>query len=225
MKKIYKKVLFIGKKNDEYSDKIISILKKKFQFLQIYLNEDRNHKFNKKTFKWKGDLIICFRSHIILSKKFISKAKIGAINFHPGPPNYRGIGCVNFALLKNEKKYGATVHLIDEKIDHGEIIDFRLFKISKKDSIRNVLEKTYKTQIKQLNQLIKNLISKKFNLNLLIKNKKWSNKLYLRKNLNELYRIKNNTKKSEFERVIRATNTKKFKPYIIINGYKFVLND
>jgi methionyl-tRNA formyltransferase len=192
--------------------------------LQVYLDEKKNHKLDKKTFKWRGDLIICFRSHFILNEKFILKAKLGAINFHPGPPNYRGIGCVNFALLKNEKEYGATLHLIDNKIDHGAIIDFRLFKISKKDSIRSVLEKTYKIQIEQLNQLIKNLIIKKFNLNLLIKNKKWSKKLYLRKNLEQLYKIKNNITKSEFKKIIRATNTEKFKPYLIINGYKFILN-
>ncbi len=26
------------------------------------------------------------------------------INFHPRPPQYRGVGCVNFAVMNNEKK-------------------------------------------------------------------------------------------------------------------------
>ena len=44
------------------------------------------------------------------------------LNFHPSTPDYRGMGCINFALLTT-KNYGSTAHLIDEKIDHGKIIN------------------------------------------------------------------------------------------------------
>ena len=54
-----------------------------------------------------------------------------AINFHPGPPNYRGIGCLNFALLSNEKYYGVTAHIINEKIDNGKILSFKKFRLKK----------------------------------------------------------------------------------------------
>ena len=96
MKKIKKKVLFMGRLNDKYSNRIIKILEKKFKFLNIFLSKNKYHQPDKKILNWKGDIIICFRNHYILSKKFIKKAKICAINFHPGPPKYRGIGCVNF---------------------------------------------------------------------------------------------------------------------------------
>ena len=35
-----------------------------------------------------------YRSSIILSNKEIFMANNAAINLHPGPPKYRGIGCV-----------------------------------------------------------------------------------------------------------------------------------
>ena len=71
----------------------------------------------------KYDVIICFRSHFLLKEKHLKAAKIAAINFHPGPPKYRGVGCVNSAILNGEKSYGTTAHLINNKIDNGKIID------------------------------------------------------------------------------------------------------
>ena len=138
MKKIKKKVLFMGRLNDQYSNKIIKILEKKFKFLSVFLSKNKNQKLDKKILNWKGDIIICFRNHYILSEKFIKKAKICAINFHPGPPKYRGIGCVNFALRNKEKYYGATAHLIEKTVDSGKILDAKLFKISITDSFLDI---------------------------------------------------------------------------------------
>ena len=41
---------------------------------------------------------------IVLKKTFLDKIKVASINFHPGPPDYRGIGCANFAIINQEKK-------------------------------------------------------------------------------------------------------------------------
>ena len=95
-------------------------------------------KLNEKIEKQKFDYIFCFRSFYILKKKDINKTKIAAINFHPGTPEYRGIGCINFAIYNNEKFYGSTAHLIDEKIDNGKILDVRKFQIRKKDNLKFV---------------------------------------------------------------------------------------
>ena len=65
-------------------------------------------------------IIFSFRSFYILKKEFLKKCKKVAINFHPGTPDYRGIGCINFAL-NNEKYYGCTAHIINQKIDNGKI--------------------------------------------------------------------------------------------------------
>ena len=72
-----------------------------------------------------------------------------AINFHPGPLEYRGIGCVNFAILNKEKYYSATAHLMSNKIDNGPILLADYFKISKDDNISSILNKTYKIQLNQ----------------------------------------------------------------------------
>ena len=62
-------------------------------------------------------LKFCFRSYFILNKQVLKSVKVASINFHPGPPNFRGFGCLNFALLNNAKQYGCTAHLINIKIE------------------------------------------------------------------------------------------------------------
>tara|TARA_X000000950_G_scaffold288608_1_gene406272 strand:+ start:17477 stop:18160 length:684 start_codon:yes stop_codon:yes gene_type:complete len=223
MSKIKKRILFLGKDKDIFSKKFITILKKKFYQVDIYLSKNFNDKPRKKLLRWKGDIIISFRNHYLLNSRMIKSAKICAINFHPGPPEYRGIGCINFALLKNEKKYGATVHLIEKKVDNGKILDVSYLKIKKNQNIDQILRNTYIAQISQLKKILKKLIYYKFEVKKLFIKKKWSKKLYLRKNLEKLYNIKPNLGKKKFFSILRATNTKNFKPFIYLHGCKFKL--
>ena len=53
------------------------------------------------------------------------------------------------------------------------------------------------------------------------KKEKWSKKLNTRKDLNKLYDIKANTSKKMLDLILRATITKKYKPYIKIFKKKF----
>ena len=154
----------------------------------------------------------------------INKAKFAAINFHPGPPAYRGIGCANYALYDNRENYGATAHLIDEKIDHGKIINTKMFKIKKNDSVESLLQKTYNFQVKQAIQIIRSLSDDPKNLQKMVKKykeKKWSKKIKKRNFLNKFYEISKNVSRVELKKKIRATVTKKFKPYVMIHGVKF----
>ena len=80
--------------------------------------------------------------------------------------------------------------------------------------------------IKQAFIILKLLKKNSDNLEkLIIKNKKlkWSKKLYKKKDLEKLYLIDNLANQDEIERVIRATKTKKFRPYKIINKKKYFL--
>ena len=125
------------------------------------------------------DYVICFRSFFLLKNKLLNKTKIASINFHPGPPNYRGIGCINFALFNGEKKFGTTAHLIDDKIDHGSILDIRYFKFNKSDNLKKCLEKTHKNMFLQTKKVLNYLFKNAKNLKKLAnknKDKKWSKK-------------------------------------------------
>ena len=126
------KVLFMGRNGCFYSNKIKKLLEENSKkFYCIESNKIRK-KIPKKYLRLNYDYIFCFRSFYILKDNILNKVNKAAINFHPGPPEYRGIGCVNYALYENSKFYGCTAHLIDEKVDNGKIIDVKKFNIKKK---------------------------------------------------------------------------------------------
>ena len=50
---------------------------------------------------------------------------------------------------------------------------------------------------------------------------KWSKKLYTKSDLLNLYRINSRMKKKEINRRIRATETEKYKPFLLLKNIKF----
>ena len=222
-------ILFFGRKNCKYSDNLKKFLKKKTKNL-FYIESDKSKKkLNTKALLKKNySYIICFRSFYILKKNLINKAKITAINFHPGTPKYRGSGCINYAMYNNERYYGSTCHLINEKIDSGQILDFKIFEIKKKDTLKDVLKNTHLSMLKQSKLILGKLFEDKENLKFfLMKNRKikWSKKYNTLKKLDKFYEIKTNCNKKEIELKIKATNINNYKPYIYLHKKKFVLSD
>ncbi len=219
-------VLFIGRSDCIYSKRIRKLLEKCSMKFYYFESNKIGEKIHKKYFKLNYDYIFCFRSFYILKNNILKRVNKAAINFHPGPPEYRGMGCVNYALYNNSKFYGCTAHLINEKLDNGKIIDVKKFKINKRNSISQVLRKTYITMNGMAISVIKNIKKNpNFVENQIFKNKdiKWSNKIKKLKDLNNFYQINKNIKKKDFLNKIRATDTPNFKPYIKLYGKKFIL--
>jgi methionyl-tRNA formyltransferase len=221
-------VLFFGQNNNAHSNKIKILLRKnsrKFYFIKSY---KRGEKLKKIFLKKKYDYIFCFKSYYILKKNLLKRVKIAAINFHPGPPEYRGTGCVNYAIYENAKFYGCTAHLMSEKIDNGKIIDVKKFILKKNATVDEVIKQTNNAMTMQAFFVIKKILQNSLNLESLIKENKhykWSNKIKTAKNLNKFYKININLKKREFDNKIRATCYKNFKPYILLHGKYFVLEN
>ena len=166
------------------------------------------------------------RSYFILKKNELIKVKKAAINFHPGPPEFRGVGCVNNAIYQSSKYYGCTAHIMKPIVDSGPIIGIKRFRIGKKDSVERVLSKTHKNLFFLAKKTIDKLKEKEINLKFLLdryKNIKWSTKLYKKKDLEKFYEIKKNINKKRFDKILQSTITKQFKPYIIIHKKKFFL--
>ncbi len=218
-------VLFCGRKDCKHSDKIKNYLKKNSKKLHYFESKKRGERLNKKFTKIKFDYIFSFRSLCIIRNNILKKT-VKAINFHPGPPEYRGIGCVNYALYENTKSYGCTAHFIEKKIDSGKIINVKKFKVNINDTIESVLTKTNRLMFRQAIFIIKKIINNKNIINIWIKksnNIKWSKKIKNSEFLDKFYEIKKNDSKNIFLKKIRATYTRNYKPYIIIHNKKFIL--
>ena len=67
-------------------------------------------------------LIVCAGYKSIISKNTLKKKTI--INTHPSLlPKYRGLHGLVWAMLNFEKELGFSIHLMNEKIDDGDIIE------------------------------------------------------------------------------------------------------
>lgn len=222
------KILLFLRENDPFSKKIKVIAEGLFsKCSSIVSNHSELSKDNLKLVKkWSGDYIICFRSKIILTKKILSKAKIAAINFHPGPPEFRGMGGLNFALFNNVKKYGCTAHIMDEKIDHGPIINTLYFNIGKKNNLADVLKKTQKKSFDQCKKILSGLVNEKNYLKKNLKDnekKEWSDHLFTKKKLNKFYFVDTKISKDTFLKKLRASNINNFHLYTKIHNKIFKL--
>ena len=70
----------------------------------------------------------------ILRPEFLNSLPAKFIGVHPSLlPKYRGATPIQSAILNDEKKTGATLFLIDEKVDHGPIIARRETRIANRN--------------------------------------------------------------------------------------------
>jgi methionyl-tRNA formyltransferase len=211
------KVIVIAKKKKSLKN-VHRILRKFFNRYDLILGEVGDRLPIKKMMG-KYDLLISYLSPWIIPKKILKKNKLN-INYHPGTPNYPGIGCTNFAILNKEKFYGCTAHVMNEKVDTGKILGVRKFKINQNITVDQLLNRTYKEMEKLLFFTIKKIIENKNFSNSL----KWERKPYKRKDFHKIFEIKKNFSVAKIKKIIQATNYSDYPgPYIKLANYKFQL--
>lgn len=91
--------------------------------------------------KWNPDLFVVV-AFSILPKTVLAKAKFGAVNVHGSLlPKYRGAAPVQWAIANGDKISGVSVFLLDEKMDHGPLLEQREVPISIDDTELSLLDK------------------------------------------------------------------------------------
>ena len=89
----------------------------------------------------------------IIPKEILAIPRLGTIGVHPSLlPKYRGASPIQSAILGGEEETGVTLYLMDEKMDHGNIISNVKAQISNED--------TYETLEKKLAELGGELLAK-----------------------------------------------------------------
>ena len=97
--------------------------------------------------KNKIDLICLAGFMKILSKKFIKKFSKPIINIHPSLlPKYKGLNTHSKAIKNRDKYSGATVHIVNDKLDSGKIIIQEKVKILKSDKEKTLKKKILKIE-------------------------------------------------------------------------------
>lgn len=101
--------------------------------------------FLNKLKKMKSNLFIIGGFPTIFNQKIIDIPKYGVLNAHGGKlPQYRGGSPLNWQIINGEKYFGISVIKINKKIDQGNIITQKKFRIFKKDNIFTLHNKANK---------------------------------------------------------------------------------
>lgn len=219
------KVLFFSRENDELSSKCLNHLVGLGYKVDAIFSNKRKEKLSDDLRGTIYDYIICYRSYLIIPKFLLDKTKYYNINFHPASPNYPGSGGVNLALLNEDQEFGVTAHLMNEKVDSGDIIEYRSFKVNKIDNVQSLLDRTHNylyclfieltTQLRQEgNEIIKSKIKQ---------NKiKWSKSLTKISDIDKLQVIEKDVTEIELEKRIRSCNHPNFPLEVHIHNHRFV---
>ena len=195
------KVLFIGKEGDSYSKTAADFIQLHFKNSVVIFSK-RTDPFPMYLQQWEGDLIISYLAQWILPDSILQKAGKAAINFHPGPPEYPGIGCTNFAVYNKEKEFGITCHHMLAKVDSGSIIAVRRFPVFENDTVYSITQRCYTEILHLFYKLISDVLT---NQPLPQSSEIWKRKPYTRKQLNELCELKAGMDKDEIDLRIKAT--------------------
>ena len=194
-------VLLVGKSGDPFGKQVCEFLKLTFPAVTVILGR-RDDPAPEEFASWRGDLIISHLSPWIIPVSLLRRATFAAINFHPGPPEYPGIGCTNWAIYHEEKIFGVTCHHMAPTVDTGPIIAVRRFPLLSTDSVYSLTQRCYAEILALVHEILSRLAA---GMPLPESAETWKRKAYRRSELNALCRIEPDMDAAEVRRRVRAT--------------------
>lgn len=111
--------------------------------------KDFENKISCRLEKSKIDLIVLAGFMRILSPEFVRRYKNMILNIHPSLlPSFKGNQAIKDAFEYGVKITGATVHFVDEKMDHGPIILQEAVLIKQTDTLESLETRIHKIEHK-----------------------------------------------------------------------------
>lgn len=212
-------ILFIGKDKDHNANLAAEYVRQIYPDTTVVFG-NRGEQFPEELLWWQGDYIFSYLSPWIIPQTLLKRAAKGAINWHPGPPEYPGIGCSNFAIYNNEKTFGITCHFMATQVDSGDIIEVRRFPVQSADTVYSVTQKCYAHILCSFLSILENIVEDK---PIPLSSERWKRKPFTRKELNALCEIEPTMPPDEIARRIKATSYDRPWAYISCHGINFHL--
>lgn len=215
------KICFLTKKEKPYVEQAINYLSKISKKIDIY-DGSSTRDFPLEILDKKYDIVIAYICGWIVPRKVLNNTKKWSINFHPGPPEYPGVGCFNFALYDLVKEYGSTANIMEPKVDTGRIIAVNRFPVDQTETVESLATKTYESIFELFKEVIDEIF---FNKKLPSCNETWKRKPFRRSELEKLSQIDLDMDEDEVNKIIRSTYYKgRPSPFIKIYNKKFEYN-
>ena len=97
--------------------------------------------------------LIAFITGVIVPLDILNLMNGPSYNFHPGPPDYPGTHPSCFAIYRGVQKFGATVHIMEKKVDSGKIIDVESFSVEENLKYIDLEALVYQASLRQFSRL------------------------------------------------------------------------
>lgn len=213
------RVLFLGKNGDRYCAGARAWCERNFDEV-TYFEGGWGEALPSGVLEWQGDLIVSYQSRWIVPQCVLDAATRAAVNFHPGTPEYPGIGCNNFALYEEAPTYGATCHHMAVTVDAGPIIDVIRFPMNASTTVDALLKQTYMAMYELFERVMTRYVhTGEFSASA----ERWTRKPFSRKQFDELCRIRPEMSAQEVAKRVRATDYLPYGPHVELHGYTFKL--
>lgn len=209
-------ILFFGLENCEYTKQAISTLDQTNHTVTICLVANRKSQLPKDIATWQGDLILSFKNYIKLPVELLKNAKIASINFHPALPKYPGSGGLAWSIYHNEEYHGVTIHLMNERIDAGKILEVNKLPIGEDDDLDSLTKISNEMHLNTFNIFVKSKLQEQSHLkleNYIVNNdcnSTWSQKTHQLHELTKLKVVDNSINEQELTRRVRAFHLPNF---------------
>jgi methionyl-tRNA formyltransferase len=212
------RLLLLGKPDDARLEKAAQWLREHWAG-EVSVRQLRQPAWPADLSDWSGDYLISYRCPAIVSASVLSRVACAALNFHPAPPEYRGIGTVNFALFENTQEYGVTCHHMTPHVDSGPIVAVRRFPIGPDDSVSSVLTQTYDVMLELFYDVLGRVVGGR---ELSDTGAQWSGPVRTRADLNALCVVTSEMSGEEVRRRVRAVDYPGFPgAYVTLGGVVF----
>lgn len=214
-------ILFLTK-NKPFSHEAAALVVSHISDSEIIVGKT-NEPFPRYLLTKRFDYVISYMSPWIVPKQVLDNTKIASMNFHPGPPEYPGIGCTNFAIYNGERHFGITCHHMAEQVDTGSIIHVERFPIFDNDTVFSLTQRCYAfihiAFVKIFPQIL-------IGASLPICHEQWKRSPYTRRELNELCIIRSDMPEDEIKKRVRATTYPNMPgAYMVCGGVRFIAED
>lgn len=167
------------------------------------------------------DCLLNFLCPVILPKHLLASVHGPAINFHPAPPEWPGIGSPSLALYHEERVFGVTAHLMAEKVDAGDILKVMRFAISERDSCENLFARALDYTLILFYEVAADVAAGRVPAPC---GETWKRTALTRRQFEKWMTVGVNDDPEEIRRKIRAVRHSKFPgPFIEHAGYRFEL--
>lgn len=83
-------------------------------------------------------VLLSFGTSVIVPPRILGSYR-SAYNLHAASPDYPGRDPHHFAVYDGVERYGATLHIMTERIDDGPIVDVEMFDVPKGTTPRQLL--------------------------------------------------------------------------------------